>query len=85
MEEALRRMALEPPATLLVLPNGWVKVAAVLPHACADLRMVTLAQAWNGYRAAWSGAMMASALRDAIADEERHGEANSWRLLPVNA
>ena len=28
----------EPPATLLVLPNGRVKVAAALPHVCADLR-----------------------------------------------
>ena len=38
LEEALRRSLDEPPATLLVLPNGWVKVAAALPHVCADLR-----------------------------------------------
>ena len=43
----------EPPATLLVLPNGWVKVAAALPHVCADLRATGLAEAWKAYREAW--------------------------------
>ena len=30
-----RRASPSPPATLLVLPNGWVKVAAALPQVCA--------------------------------------------------
>ena len=48
------RAALEqPPATLLVLPNGWVKVAAALPEICADLRRETLVEAWEAYREAW--------------------------------
>ena len=38
IEDGLRASLDEPPATLLVLPNGWVKVAAALPHICADLR-----------------------------------------------
>src|SRR4030095_6631560 len=38
MEEGLRGSLAEPPATLLVLPDGRVKVAAALPHICADLR-----------------------------------------------
>ena len=84
MDEALERSAKEPPATLLVLPNGWVKVAAALPHVCADLRHGTIGQAWDAYRSAWRGATMAAAVQDAIADERRHGEANSWRLIPVN-
>jgi MoaA/NifB/PqqE/SkfB family radical SAM enzyme len=85
MEEGLRRSAAQPPATLLVLPNGWVKVSAALPHVCADLRRNSLVEAWNSYRLAWLGGTMAQALRDAIADESRHGEANEWRLLSVNA
>jgi MoaA/NifB/PqqE/SkfB family radical SAM enzyme len=84
MEEGLRRSASEPPATLLVLPNGWVKVAAALPQACADLRNGTIGQAWEAYRAAWRGSTMAAAVSEAIADERRHGEANAWRLVPVN-
>ena len=47
LQEALRSSLGEPPATLLVLPNGWVKVAAALPHSCADLRQRTLSQAWD--------------------------------------
>ena len=46
MAEGLRRSVADPPATLLVLPNGWVKVAAALPHVCADLRATGLAGAW---------------------------------------
>jgi len=85
VQEGLRRAAAEPPATLLVLPNGWVKPAAALPQVCADLRRVSLREAWDGYRRAWRDATMATAVHDAIADEGRHGEANAWRLLPINA
>ena len=84
MVEALEHSVGEPPATLLVLPNGWVKVAAALPHVCADLRNGTIGQAWDAYRTAWRGATMAAAVQDAIADERRHGEANAWRLILVN-
>jgi len=84
MEDGLRRAALEPPATLLVLPNGWVKVAAALPHVCADLRTMALKDAWDAYREAWRGDTMASAVRESISDEARHAQANTWRLLAVN-
>ena len=83
MEEGLRQSAAEPPATLLVLPNGWVKVSAALPQVCADLRRIKLSGAWENYRRAWRGATMASAVREAIDDEARHAQANTWRLLPV--
>ena len=56
MEEALRQSVAQPPATLLVLPNGWVKVAAALPEVCADLRREKLENAWESYRRAWRGA-----------------------------
>jgi MoaA/NifB/PqqE/SkfB family radical SAM enzyme len=84
MQEGLRRSAEEPPATLLVLPNGWVKAAAALPHICADLRRTSLGEAWDDYRRAWRDATMGAAVREAIADEQRHGEANAWRLFPIN-
>jgi MoaA/NifB/PqqE/SkfB family radical SAM enzyme len=83
MDDGLRRQAVEPPATLLILPNGWVKVAAALPHACADLRRQSLADAWSAYRRAWHGHTMNSAVHAAIADESRHAQANTWRMLPV--
>jgi len=83
MEEGLRGSLAEPPATLLVLPDGRVKVAAALPHICADLRRDTLAQAWEAYRRAWRDASVLIAIRRAIADSSRHAEANTWQLLPV--
>jgi MoaA/NifB/PqqE/SkfB family radical SAM enzyme len=83
MEEALRASLEEPPATLLVLPNGWVKVAGALPDICADLRQRKLSQAWDDYRGAWRGATMASSVRAVLEDEERHAQANAWRLLAV--
>ncbi len=78
--DALRASLNDPPATLLVLPNGWVKVAAALPHICADLRRHTLAESWALYRAAWRDLAVIAALRRAIEDETRHGDANTWRM-----
>jgi hypothetical protein len=86
LEDGLRAALVEPSATLLVLPNGWVKVAAALPHICADLRRCTLQEAWAAYQRAWHQAEVVEAVRDAIADESHHRLANSWRpLLPVSA
>jgi MoaA/NifB/PqqE/SkfB family radical SAM enzyme len=83
IEEGLRASLETPPATLLVLPNGWVKVAAALPHICADLRRNSLAQAWEAYRNAWSSDTVVEAARDAMRDRTRHAQANTWRLLPA--
>jgi MoaA/NifB/PqqE/SkfB family radical SAM enzyme len=85
LQEALGSSLAEPPATLLVLPNGWVKVAAALPQVCSDLRRRNFAQAWDDYRNAWHDATMASAVRGALEDEGRHAQANTWQLLSVNA
>jgi len=79
--EGLRASVETPPATLLVLPNGWVKVAAALPQICADLRRQTLAQAWEAYRSAWSSDTVAELVRGAIADASRHAQANAWQSL----
>jgi len=79
MADGLRASVTEPPAMLLVLPNGWVKVAAALPQICADLRHDTLAQAWAHYRAAWRDPTVLAALERAIAEESRHADANRWQ------
>lgn len=81
LAEGLRRSLAEPPATLLVLPDGRVKVAAALPHICADLRRQDLTQAWTSYRRAWRDESVIAAARQAIEDESRHAEANSWRSV----
>jgi MoaA/NifB/PqqE/SkfB family radical SAM enzyme len=80
--EGLRRSAQEPPATLLVLPNGWVKVAAAIPSICADLRRCTLAEAWRAYQRAWHQPSVEQAVSEALSDESRHRLANRWQ--PMN-
>jgi MoaA/NifB/PqqE/SkfB family radical SAM enzyme len=81
MADGLRGCLAEPPATLLVLPNGVVKIAAALPYTCADLRRGTLADAWEAYCCAWRSDEVTSAVRRAIADDSTHAEANAWRPL----
>ena len=83
LEEGLRESLVAPPATLLILPNGWVKVAAALPYVCADLRRCGLQEAWGAYQHAWYEAVITEAARDAIADESRHELANAWRPLSL--
>jgi len=82
LAEGLRKSAQEPPATLLVLPNGWVKVAAALPEVCADLRRCSLEDAWRAYQRAWHEPSVEQAVGNALADESRHRLANSWQ--PMN-
>jgi hypothetical protein len=38
---------------LLVVPNGRVKLLNALPFAPADLRRMTLGEAWQAYKLAW--------------------------------
>lgn len=80
MADGLRASLKEPPATLLVLPNGWVKIAAALPAICADLRRETLTDAWMRYQAAWQDESVLTALRIATGNEMMHAAANDWRV-----
>jgi len=83
MGDGLRASLAEPPATLLVLPNGWVKVAAALPQVCADLRREPLQQAWQAYCAAWRDEALLDDVRSAADDESRHAAANAWKRMPM--
>jgi len=83
VEDGLRAALAEPPATLLVLPNGWVKVAAALPGICADLRRMSIVQAWQAYREAWHNEATRAAMRRAIDDESSHAHANEWQWTPI--
>lgn len=83
LEEALKESLDEPPATLLVLPNGWVKVAAALPQVCADLRRSTLDEAWKAYCGAWHDEAVIAAARRATEDGRRHEEANRWQPMAI--
>jgi MoaA/NifB/PqqE/SkfB family radical SAM enzyme len=49
----LERRLESPQAMLLAVPNGKVKLLNALPFAPADLRIQSLAEAWEAYRRAW--------------------------------
>jgi MoaA/NifB/PqqE/SkfB family radical SAM enzyme len=83
LDEALRASLEEPPATLLVLPNGWVKVAAALPDICADLRCDTLADAWTAFRRAWRDEAIRARVRRTAGSELHHADANNWRRTAI--
>ena len=83
--ESLQRALDDPPATLLVLPNGWVKVAAALPYVCADLRTTGLADAWDAYGDAWRDPAVIAAARRAVVDQSLHARANRWKVMPIAA
>jgi MoaA/NifB/PqqE/SkfB family radical SAM enzyme len=84
MADGLKASLHDPPATMLVLPNGWVKVAAALPQICADLRRDTLQQAWQAYCRAWRDDAVLTTARRAVIDESRHAAANTWQLLSMS-
>ena len=79
IRDGLRASLESPPATLLVLPNGWVKVAAALPQICADLRRERLDDAWSAYRDAWRSATVAAAASRVIDNAALLATANRWQ------
>lgn len=83
LEEEFEGRTKDPPGTLLILPDGKVKVAAPLPFVCADLRKVSLTDAWREYKAAWQHPEVRSGLRCLIAEPMSSAQANVWSDLPA--
>jgi MoaA/NifB/PqqE/SkfB family radical SAM enzyme len=81
LKEELQARSVEPSGTLLVLPDGKVKVTAPLPYLCADLKEQSLNEAWEAYRAAWTHPRVVAGLAEAAGNEERLSEANHWVML----
>lgn len=79
--EGLERSLEEPAATLLVLPNGWVKASAALPDIVANLRNCDLEAAWTAYRSACKSEALRAALAEAAADAAKLERANAWRMF----
>jgi MoaA/NifB/PqqE/SkfB family radical SAM enzyme len=82
VEDGLQQSVDTPPATMLVLPNGLVKVAAAIGFTCADLRRDTVIEAWNNYRAAWRTEPVLAAIKRAISAPAGHEDANTWMPIP---
>ena len=70
-----------PQAMLLVVPNGKVKLLNALPFAPADLRRMSIAQAWDAYRAAWRTPEVRDFVRRCRTEPQLLAHANeTWAL-----
>ncbi|MBI4425025.1 MAG: radical SAM protein [Elusimicrobia bacterium] len=83
VSEDLSGQLQDPPGTLLVLPDGRVKVSAALPYVCADLKRQDLSEAWAAYRAAWRRPAVAEAIRRLLREPAGSSQANAWTDLPA--
>lgn len=78
LNEELKGRQLEPSGTLLILPDGKVKVTAPLPYICSDLSKHTFLEAWDAYRSAWSDPRIKNGLAHLAADPAFSAKANQW-------
>ena len=81
LEEEIKGRKLEPSGTLLILPDGRVKVTAPLPYICSDLSKHSFLEAWDAYRKAWSDPRVRNGLDHLAADPAFSARANHWVSL----
>ena len=81
LEEEMKGRKLEPSGTLLILPDGRVKVTAPLPYTCADLTRQSFLEAWDAYRRAWGDPRVRNGLEHLAADPAFSAKANQWVAL----
>lgn len=81
LNEELKGRQLEPSGTLLILPDGRVKVTAPLPYICSDLSKNSFLEAWDAYRKAWSDPRIRNGLAHLAADPAFSAKANQWVSL----
>ena len=67
-----------PSASLLVLPNGKVKLIGPLPFICGDLKKQSLGQIWGNYKKAWKKPEVIEFTKKVIADPKLLAESNNW-------
>jgi MoaA/NifB/PqqE/SkfB family radical SAM enzyme len=83
IEAGLAQSLATPPATMLVLPNGCVKVVSAVGYICGDLRRMSLTEAWGSYCAAWKNEAVVAAIRRAITSDDFHAQANLLASIPT--
>lgn len=67
-----------PSASLLVIPNGKVKLIGPLPFICGDLKKESLADIWEKYKESWVNPKVREFAKKLIADPRLLAESNKW-------
>ncbi len=78
LPEDARALRREPPGTLLILPDGRVKVAAPLPYTCFDVTKRPFLEAWDAYRKSFGDPRVLRAFERLAADPASSAKANEW-------
>lgn len=79
--EELKYRLEHPSASLLVIPNGKVKIIGPLPFICGDLRKQNLSDIWQEYKRAWKNPEVITFTKRVINNPELLKEANKWKEL----
>jgi MoaA/NifB/PqqE/SkfB family radical SAM enzyme len=70
-----------PSASLLVVPNGKVKLIGPLPFICGDLKKQKLNEIWENYKKAWRKPEVIGFTKEVIAEPKLLAESNNWREI----
>ena len=72
-----------PSASLLVIPDGKVKLIGPLPFICGNLRKDSLKEVWEKYKKAWRLPEVVDYTKRVIKDHQLLSEANKWVELSL--
>ncbi len=81
IEEDLKTKKGAMPATLLILPDGRVRVSGFLPYTCADLRKENLIQSWRMCQRAYQNPKISSGFDEILKDNSVLALANHLKPL----
>lgn len=70
-----------PSASILVLPNGKVKLIGPLPFICGDLKNQSLAQIWEAYKKAWRNPEVIKFAKKVITDPKLLAKSNNLKQV----
>lgn len=76
--EELKYRRYSPAASLLVIPNGKVKLIGPLPFVCGDLKKQSLSKVWENYKLSWERPQVREFIERLIADPRLLAESNNW-------
>ncbi len=76
--EELKYRLEKPSASLLVLPNGKVKLIGPLPFICGDLKKKSLKDIWQDYKQAWRKPEVIEFTNKVIDDPDLLAQSNNW-------
>lgn len=76
--EELRYRLEHPAASMLIIPNGKVKLIGPLPFICGDLKRESLADIWQNYKKSWKNPKVIEYANNVINNPALVSNANKW-------